>query len=470
MHRYAAFLLIFSLFFRFDPAYSIFGAADVALEEYYKLGRHQTGVASVQTKKFHRSELKTSFGTANLIDVKDIGIPILKGLLGALEGRVLITAAHVIDDKFPEDCSIRFMDTNNESQNMEVEAFYTPDDFRDTDDDIGIIILKTSVDISRFKPLKLNLSIENESFSGKLVNIFGCTPVFGKVNSDIVIRESADTLVRRGMTTVVDNCRNDRSELSSNFYSSLMRVSIVRDSIQTLTESDREKKHKIEEELERFDALINTTQSATDKIDLTLKRSELSRERFSLNPIEIRKRLFWTFIYNENNIQEQLDTLEDTEDLDKLTLISEWEKFICEGRYGNKSLDLGIYQVKFYGPLPRLKGQVYHGDSGGAWVINDEIMGISKIMVGAKHRKSNFVEVKTPLTPSTDVSEYFIQCEAIISQSSSPNDENFLTYSATSIWSYRNWIESTLLKINAELTQSLPCSSSLLMPGSSSSS
>lgn len=455
MSKYAALLLLTSLFFRFDPAYSIFGAGDVPLEDYYEFGRHQTGVASVWTGR--------SYGTANLVDVEDIGIPSLKGLLGALKGRVLITAAHVIDDKFPEDCSVRFMDKNNESQKINVEAFYTPDNFRDTDDDIGIIILKQSVDTSRFKPLKLNLTVENESFAGKLVHIFGCTPVFGKVNSPVVIRESADTLLRRGMTTVVDNCRNDRSELSSNFYTSKGRVSIVRDSIRALTESDREKKQKIEEELEHFDALINTTQSATDKLDLTLKRFELSRERFSLNPIEIRKRLFWTFIYNGNNIQEQLDTLEDTEDLDKLTLISEWEKFICEGRYGNKNLDLGIYQVKFYGPLPRLKGQVYHGDSGGAWVINDEIVGISKITIGAKQLKSNFVEVKTPLTPSTDVSEYFIQCEAIISQSSPPNDENFLTYSASRIWSYRNWIESTLLKINAELTQNLPCSSSSSM-------
>lgn len=323
MNRYVALTLLITLFFRFAPAYSIFGAEGIPLEDYYEFGRHQTGVASVWTGR--------SYGTANLVDVKDIGIPFLNGRLGALEGRVLITAAHVIDDKFPEDCCVRFMDTNNESQKMDVEAFYTPDNFRDTDDDIGIIILKQSVDTSKFKPLKLNLSIENESFSGKLVNIFGCTPVFGKVNSDIVIRESADTLLRRGMTTVVDDCRNVRSELSSNFYRSQGRVSIFRDSIQALTESDREKKHKIEEEVERFDALINSAESTADKLTLTVERYALARERFNLHPIEVRKRLSWVFFYNGNNIQEQLDTLEDTDDLDKLTLISEWEKFINEG-------------------------------------------------------------------------------------------------------------------------------------------
>lgn len=322
MNRYAAFLLIVSSFFRLDPAYSIFGVEGVLLEEYYKFARHQTGVASVWSGR--------SYGTANLVDVKDIGIPLLKGRLGRLEGRILITAAHVIDDKFPEDCSVRFIDTNNESQKVGVEAFFTPDNFRDTDTDIGIILLKQSVDINKFKPLKLNLSTENKSFSAKLVNIFGCTPVFGKVNSKIVIRESADTLLRRGMTTVLDDCTNDRSELSSNFYRSQGRVTISRDSIRALTENDREKKRKIEEELECVDALINAAQSAADKLTLTLKRFELSQERFNLQPIEIRKWLSWTFFYNENNIQEQLYMLEDTEDLDKLTLISEWEKFISD--------------------------------------------------------------------------------------------------------------------------------------------
>lgn len=462
MRKYAALLLLIALFFRFDPAHSIFGAAGVALEEYYEFGRHQTGVASVQTKKIRQGTVKTSYGTANLIDVEDIGIPSLKGRLEALKGRVLITAAHVVDGSLLHDgTSVRFIDTNNESQKVGVEAFYTPDNFRDTDDDIGIIILKQSVDTSKFKPLKLNLAVENESFAGKLVHIFGYTPVFGKVNSPVVIRESADTLLRRGMTTVVDDCRNDRSELSSNFYSSQGRVSIVRDSIRALTESNREKKQKIEEELEHFDDLINTTQSATDKLDLTLKRFELSQERFSLHPIEVRKRLFWTFIYNGNNIQEQLDTLEDTEDLDKLTLISEWEKFISDERYGNKSLDLGIYHVKFYGPLPRLGGQVYRGDSGGAWVINDEIVALSKQTICKKWDNLQMKKIET-LAPFTGISEYFAQCEAIISQAPSlkPTDEDFMHYCATSIWSCRDWIESTLVKINAELTQSLPCSSS----------
>lgn len=468
MHRYKTLLLIFSLFFRFDPAYSIFGAGDVPLEDYYEFGRHQTGVASVQTKKIHQGTVKTSFGTANLIDVEDIGIPSLKGLLGALKGRVLITAAHVIHGSLlSEGESVRFINENNESQKLDVEDFFIPDNFRDKDTDIGIILLKQSVDTSKFKPLKLKLSEEEKSLSGELVNIFGCTPVFGKLNSNIVIRESADTLLRRGMTTVID-CTNDGSELISTFYTSKGMVSIVRDSTLDLTESDREKKHTIEEELKRFDDLINDVQSSTDKLGLILERSRLFQEQLKLKKIEVRKQLSWTFFDNGNNIQEQLHRLEDTEDLDKLTLISEWGKFINDGKHEKKRLVLGIYQVKFYGPLPRLSGHVYHGDSGGAWVIGDEIVGVSKITVGARQRKSSFVEKKVEtLSPSTSVSEYFTQCECIISQSQSLEDENFLTFSATSIWSNRKWIESTLLKINAELDKSLPSSS---IPCSSSSS
>ncbi len=468
MNRNIALLSLIGLFFRFDPAYSIFGAADVPLQEYYEFGRHQTGVASVQTKKKHQGTVKTSLGTANLIDVEDIGIPSLKGLLGALKGRVLITAAHVIHGSLlSKGAFVRFIDENNESQKMGIEDFFTPYNFRDKNTDIGIILLKQSVDTSKFKPLKLNLSTENKSFSRKLVNIFGCTPIFGKVNSNVVMRESTDTLLRRGMTTVADYT-SDRSELISNFYTSKGMVSIVRYSTLDFTESDREKKHKVEEKLKRFDDLINDVQSDADKLTLTIEKNKLFQKQLELKKIEVRKHLSWTFFDNGNNIQEHLDILEDTEDLDKLTLISEWEKFINDGKYGNKSLDFGKYQVKFYGLLPRLSGHVYHGDSGGAWVIDDEIVAVSKQVVHKNWDNLKEEKVET-LTPSLGISEYFTQCEAIISQPQSmePNDQNSFGYGATSIWSSREWIESTLVKINAELDNSLP-SSSMLSSSSSS--
>ncbi len=448
MNRHSVLLLLISLFFACDPAYSIFGAGGVHLEDYYEFARHQTGVASVQTKKFHRGEVKTSFGTANLIDVEDIAIPSLRGRFEALKGRVLITAAHVVDGSLLEGgSSVRFMDENNESHKMEVEAFYTPDNFRDTDDDIGIIVLRKSVDTTKFKPLKLNLSEEEKSLYGELVNIFGCTPVFGKVTSKVVIRESPDTLLRRGMQTVVD--KSNCSELSSSFYRSQGNVRIFRDSIRTLKESHREEQHRIEEELERTDCFV--------------RRREL-REKLSKLPYEYRERLSRVFFYNENSIEDQLAMLEDTNDLDKETLIFEWKKFINDNKPGNKRFDLGNYRIKFYGPLPRLSGQLYHGDSGGAWIVgDDEIVGVSKITVGTRQRKSNFVEEKAPLTLSTNLSEYFSECERIISQSSPQNDESFLTYSASRIGGYRNWIKSTLAEINAKLNQSLPCSSSSWM-------
>lgn len=444
MNRHSVLLLLISLFLTCDPAYSIFGAGGVRLEDYYEFARHQTGVASVLTKKFHRGEVKTSFGTANLMDVEDIGIPSLRGRFEALKGRVLITAAHVVEGSLLEEgSSVRFMDENNESQTMAVEAFYIPPNFRDRDDDIGIIVLKKSVDTSKFKPLKLNLSEEEKSLSGELVNIFGCTPVFGAVTSNVVIKEGADTLLRRGMQTVADT--SDCSELSSSFYRSQGNVRIFRDSSRTLNESDREKQHKIEEELERTDCFI--------------KRCAL-REELSQLPYDYREPRSWVFFYNENSIEDHLAMLEDTHDLDKETLISEWTKFINESKPGNKRLELGNYRIKFYGPLPRLSGQLYHGDSGGAWIVgDDEIVGVSKITVGRRQPKSNYIEEKAPLILSTNLSEYFSECERIISHSSQQNDESFLTYSASRIWNYRNWIISTLAEINANVDHSLPCSS-----------
>lgn len=345
MNRYLALLLLIALFFRLDPACSIFGAGDVPLEDYYEFGRHQTGVASVQTKKIRQGMVKTSFGTANLIDVEDIGIPSLKGLLGALKGRVLITAAHVVHGSLlSEGGFVRFMDENNKSQKMDIKTVYAHQDYDTNCNDIGLIILQQSVDTSKFKPLKLNLSEEEKSLSGELVNIFGCTPVFGKVTSNVVIREGDDTSLRRGMKTVVENTTNE--SLISYFYSSQGRVSIFRDSIQDFTESDKEKKHTIETELERLDAaVINAPQPSADHLTLTLKRGELVNERSNLRPIKVRGPLSWEFYYNGNSIEDQLAMLEDTDDLDKPKLISEWNKFINEKKSGNKSLDLGIYRI-----------------------------------------------------------------------------------------------------------------------------
>lgn len=462
MSKYAVVLLLISLFFRADPVYSIFGVEGVPLEDYYEFGKYQTGVASTRIAK----QGKTGIGTANLIDVKDIGIPSLKGRLGSLEGKVLITAAHVISDGDFEASSVRFMNENNESQTVAVQDFICPDRWRDKDQDIGFIILKEAVDVSKFKPLKLNLTTEDKSFSGKAVSIFGCTPVFGKVNSSVVIRESTDTLLRRGMTTVLDDCTNNISELIGVLYGSKGVISIFRDSTRALTDSDREKKHKIEEELEHFDTLINTTQSAADKLTLIGRRYDLSRELSKLHTIEVRKMLFKKIFYNGENIQGQLYEFEDTKDLDKSRLISEWESFINTESSGTKSIDIGAYRVKFYGSSPRLNGLTYHGDSGGAWVIDDEIVGLSKGIFKFNRKKFQVKKIESLSPILSGTPEYFTECEKIISQPQSQvvDNEIFKSHFATSIWSCRDWIESTLEEIArsveaSSLEISLPASS-----------
>lgn len=443
MNRYTSLLLLTSLFFTFDPAYSIFGAEDVPLEDYYEFGRHQTGVASVRVKKGS----KTGLGTANLIDLKDMGIPSLQDRLGSLEGRVLITAAHVLYDKDLEFSSIRFMTENNESQTVEVEDFFIPDDYRVTGD-IGFIVLKEPVDISKFKPLKLNLSKENRSLSGKEVNVFGCTSIFGKVNSSIVIRESNECLLRRGMTSVLGGCANDSSELSASFYTSKGVIHIFRDSTKALTEKDEAKQREIEAELKRVEEDSINTASVVDKLSLAGKRYELSQESFNLRPVEVRKMLSQRIFYNGENVQDQLNRFEDTDDLDKPGLISQWENFINHENSGYKSMDIGKYQVKFYGPPLRLNGLIYHGDSGGAWVMEDEIVGVTAHKFKFDEEKLQ-VKQSEPLNPALGIHEYFTQCENIISKSQSQisADTHFETTYITSIWSCRDWIVSTLEEI-----------------------
>jgi hypothetical protein len=131
------------------------------------------------------------------------------------------------------------------------------------------------------------------------------------------------------------------------------------------------------------------------------------------------------------------------------------------------SPQLGDSYIGLYKPLPRLSGQAFHGDSGGAWVHEDEIVALST----ARHCDDDILTFTKELDLS-QISSYFSGCEKDINKWKGLDvmlpflqNGNSMSF-ATSIWSCRNWIESTLVKINAELDKSLPSSS---IPSSSSS-
>src|SRR5690606_20543409 len=131
--------------------------------------------------------------TANLVDV---GVDVLKG-------RVMITAAHVLENMNTVGSSVRFIDENNISTEIGIQAIYFLEDYRKEQKDIGFIVLNNSIDIEKFKPLKLNLTRNNESLVGSEMSIIGCSPIMGHAASNFVVQEDHQSSLRRGMQTLL---------------------------------------------------------------------------------------------------------------------------------------------------------------------------------------------------------------------------------------------------------------------------
>lgn len=441
MRKHKILLVLTALIIKSNPACSIFGQGDVPLEEYYEFGKHQTGVALARTN--------TGIGTANLgtANLIDVGIESLKG-------RLMITCAHVIESEKAESCSVRFMDENNESQEIGVQSLFFPSDYQNTEQDIGFILLKEPVDIGKFKPFKLNLARNNDSLAGKQVNVFGCSPLFGKASSHIVFREI--TPLRRGMTTYVGSAANETPIMQSHFYDHRGLVKIY-----GMSKRDETREREINEKIKELSELEEQSTDSMERWNLSSKilglHSELIRIRISPQ-----QELLET-IYYDDHLEEQLNQLQSTRGLDTSEVLNRWKTLTEDDKTVTTTFELGDSHIGLYKPLPRLSGQIFHGDSGGAWVHEDEIVALSTT------RRCDDSILTEKLDPSQDISSYFSNCEKDIKEWKRIDamlpflQEGNSISSATSIWSCRSWIEFTLVKINAELAQSLPYSSSSSM-------
>ncbi|MBX9620722.1 MAG: hypothetical protein K2X28_01600 [Alphaproteobacteria bacterium] len=405
-----------------NPACSIFGQGDGLLEEYYEFGKHQTGVALARTN--------TGTGTANLIDV---GIESLKG-------RLMITCAHVIEGKEAESCSVRFMDENNESQEIGVQSLFFPSDYQNKEQDIGFILLKEPVDIGKFKPFKLNLARNNDSLAGKQVNVFGCSPLFGKASSHIVFREV--TPLRRGMTTYIGSATNETPKMQSHFYDHRGLVKIY-----GMSKRDEPRELEIKEKIKELSELKAQSTDSKGGWDLSLRILGLHSELIRISP---QQELLET-IYYDDQFEEQLNQLQSTRGLDTSEVLNRWKMLTEDDKTVTTTFELGDSHIGLYKPLPRLSGQVFHGDSGGAWVHEGEIVALST----ARHCDDDILTFTKELDLS-QISSYFSGCEKVINEWKGLDvmlpflkNGNSMSF-ATSIWSCRDWIQGTLEKIVAQ--------------------
>lgn len=421
MRKHKVFLILIVLIMKCDPACSIFGQGDVLLEEYYEFGKHQTGVALARTN--------TSTGTANLIDVD----------IESLKGRLMITCAHVIEGEKAESCLVRFMDENNEPQEIGVQSLFFPSDYQNKEQDIGFILLKEPVDIGKFKPFKLNLARNNDSLAGKQVNVFGCSPLFGKASSHVVFREVAP--LRRGMTTYVGSAANETPRMQSHFYDHRGLVKIY-----DMSKRDETRELEIKEKIKELSELKEQSTDSMERWTLSSRILGLHSELIRISP----QQELLEIIYYDDHLEEQLNHLQSPRGLDTSEVLNRWKRLTEDDKTVTTTFELGDSHIGLYKPLPRLSGQIFHGDSGGAWVHEDEIVALST----ARRCDDGILTVK--LDPSQNISSYFSDCERDINEWKRLDamlpflqEGNSMSF-ATSIWSCRDWIQETLEKIVAQ--------------------
>lgn len=430
-------------------AHAVFGQSDVPLEDYYIHGKSHTGVAVVNIVT---NELGISLGTANLVDV---GIE-------SLRGRVLVTDAHVLNNTNPKSCNVRFIEEDNNFLSASVQSIHFPEDYKITQQDIGFIVLKNAVDIKKFKPLKLNLIKDNESLVGSKITIIGCTDIMGHAGSNVAVEEGILSPLRRGMETLLRYGSNTDPLMNFVFHPHTGFIKITRDPEETLTIEALLRKKEIECELEALRPLmIKNKEEGIKDANLEKKYFELIFEQL---PQEVTRKGLQKKIVCDETFKNQLTHLSDTDDLDKDEIIKEWAYFITEKNCSidflltEKSMQFGKYQIDMYKPLPRLSGIIYHGDSGGAWIIGDEIVALTK----GGHIDSEFfhnLKIIKETTPphSQDLSQYFAKHEANLKAPQNCTTPLLKTDSTTafgtSIWSCKDWIELTLKKIELDLSE-----------------
>lgn len=351
----------------------------------------------------------------------------------------MITCAHVIEGEKAESCSVRFMDENNESQEIGVQSLFFPSDYQNKEQDIGFILLKGPVDIGKFKPFKLNLARNNDSLAGKQVNVFGCSPLFGKASSHVVFREVAP--LRRGMTTYVGSAANETPRMQSHFYDHRGLVKIY-----DMSKRDETRELEIKEKIKELSELKEQSTDSMERWTLSSRILGLHSELIKISP----QQELLEIIYYDDHLEERLNQLQSPRGLDTSEVLNRWKRLTEDDKAVTTTFELGDSHIGLYKPLPRLSGQIFHGDSGGAWVHEDEIIALSTA------RRCDDGILTEKLDPSQNISSYFSDCERDINEWKRLDamlpflqEGNSMSF-ATSIWSCRDWIQETLEKIVAQ--------------------
>lgn len=436
-------------------AHATFGQSDVPLIEYYNHGKEQTGVAAFTAHK----GIYEAIGTANLVDVG----------IHNLEGRLLITAAHVIDGiEDIASSALRFTDTNNDSISMGVKSLHFSKDYKKEKKDVGFIVLSERVDTQRFKPLKLNLTKDNKALVGSEISVIGCSGCMGHIGSHLVAEEPMKSPLRRGMQTLLQYGDNSTARMIYSFYHRPGFIKIWREPEFDLTEQGRARKEEVEIAMETLKSKAEKNKA------LGIKDPELMDQYMALLcesfPQKMTRQSFSQKILCDEPLEIQLNNFVDVDDLDKVALVKAWDQLSVVGQkkdveHGSltlKNFNLGKYIIHMRGPLPRLSGFIYGGDSGGAWIIGDEIVAISSTMAGAaataeggyeNFNSLEFLRVTSDALKS--LNEYFSCYENVLKNRSLQHNsllkEDDVAATGTSVWSCKDLLESMLKEILAGL-------------------
>ena len=445
-------IILLIAFSAHQKAFAIFGDGETPLIEYYNFGRSQTGVASiVGIKRFSHFQ-----GTANLIECDNAD----------LQGMILLTAAHVVRDADLKNFYIRLVDENN--QEVIVKAAEVS---LHNNQDIALIKLKQSVDTSRFRPLRINLTPGD--LKNQQVSVFGMTSAFGKINSNCALAEPMGKATRRGMITTIVHHNKDNGQLNDQYHNPAGFIEIHRreetkisaEGVALIAEANEKFKPQIEE-FKQKKATATKAELATLREALDPLTELRDKVEFDSQYKEVVRRGFSVTISGKDSIKTVLaaqtaDAELDVADLDVDKITGAWNEFIqplnTEGV--EKSFNDGPYRVEFHKPLGPLRGITYHGDSGGAVVKDNAIVGICRAGYDFNFNipKETFFEIQQSETPE----QYFQRAEAFFAdKSGNILKEKSCNKFFLALAPYKDWIEETLSRMAGITTTVTSCSES----------
>ena len=465
--RYIHTIIVLLSYFSMHPKiYALFGDGETPLIDYYEFGRSQTGVASIFGIKQVKEKFYSFLGTVNLIECDN----------PALKGRVLLSAAHVVRGTTVAEFDIRFIDRDNAEFIAKAEAVYSHHD-----QDLCLIILKAAVDTARFKPLRLNYDLAPKDCVNQQVCVFGMTSVFGKDNSSFVLVEPNNKSLRRGMTATISGYESN--SINAEYYDPAGFIKIHRNQENRISQQGQDEIVKIraklspkyvefkelqqkQTELQQKQTELQQKQTTDSAAELAVLQKALAALKGEVDSLKDElAEIEWGDMYREVVCQPFSATISGKEsikatlaavqvnisDLDIDGLNAQWTEFSNPSSTGGcttKYFNIGPYQISFHRPLSRLSGVAFHGDSGGAVVKDDSIIGLNRS--GYDNTEFNpFEEVTFARGLSETIADYFMRAEQFFAGKPKANllKEKRATMFMLTIAPFKEWIERTLEKM-----------------------